>query len=353
MYGFACAAAGSSKHPLPNSRTQDQMIDTLSKLYAKGVDINKINKNGYTSLMLACISGLPEVVDFLLKHTQEVNIDYVTSEGVSALSLAVHKGHRSIARQLVIRGATVTPLCHTVEDMQMRRSMTEATNTHMEIMFRQLYHPQSFLMLMFPCGIVDIVGDYLTVFYLEIGNVLCERQNLANPDQEARVVLDDGVFRRMKLALGGQTRELIELEKNLAFSISCVENAETVSMNKQDHAVAQSEKVQDSVRSLPSLFASSMSISSPTSTSASCSASPSIIPVTSHFTPFSPVIPALPRVAVVEIASKQISHDLKKTHPQLTTPEDVPAIDSNAEREVITNPGKIVRTLFGNQKNVK
>jgi len=126
-------------------------------------------------------------------------------------------------------------------------------------------------------------------------------------------------------------------------------------MNKQDHAVAQSEKVQDSVRSLPSLFASSISISSPTSTSASC------IPVTSHFTPFSPVIPALPRVAVVEIPSKQISHDLKKTHPQLTTPEDVPAIDSNAEREVITNPGKIVRTLFGgpedvsmaNQKNVK
>jgi serine/threonine-protein phosphatase 6 regulatory ankyrin repeat subunit C len=69
------------------------------------VDVNAANSQGWTSLMWASGEGLAEVVTVLLQRN--ANVSAVHSGGVSALGLAVYKGHESIALALIRAGADV------------------------------------------------------------------------------------------------------------------------------------------------------------------------------------------------------------------------------------------------------
>lgn len=79
----------------------------IRSLIEKGVDINRICRNGYTPLYMACLKGDIEVVKVLIKGGADPNLP--SKEGRTPLYIAVFIGwtHREIARYLVVNGAGI------------------------------------------------------------------------------------------------------------------------------------------------------------------------------------------------------------------------------------------------------
>ena len=72
-------------------------------LFENGADIDRENENGQTALSLAAHAGLVEVVNLLLD--ENVNIDHIEVGGDSPLMAAISHGHEDVAKVLLDRGA--------------------------------------------------------------------------------------------------------------------------------------------------------------------------------------------------------------------------------------------------------
>jgi ankyrin repeat protein len=70
-------------------------------------DINANTSDGWTALMLAVDAGHPKIVRLLLEKGAEVNAK--TARGTSALKMAQDKGYKEIEDMLKAHGAKETP----------------------------------------------------------------------------------------------------------------------------------------------------------------------------------------------------------------------------------------------------
>jgi hypothetical protein len=84
-------------------------LEFLEYLIDKGLDIDSVNQNGFSALMMACQKGNSRIVNFLLDKGADVNIQGTTLEfgAQTALALAAQKGVLKIVESLLNRGANV------------------------------------------------------------------------------------------------------------------------------------------------------------------------------------------------------------------------------------------------------
>lgn len=81
-----------------------QMINTAGLLIKHGADATVKLDNGTNVLMMACERGLESVVGDIIA-TKQVDINARTTEGLTALSIAIKNGYLSIAKKLHCEGA--------------------------------------------------------------------------------------------------------------------------------------------------------------------------------------------------------------------------------------------------------
>ena len=78
-------------------------IDQLQRLLATGADINARDGHNQTALMIAAGNGDGHVVEWLIEHGAA--LDHTAKYGLSALMLAVVRGHVDVVRKLTDAGA--------------------------------------------------------------------------------------------------------------------------------------------------------------------------------------------------------------------------------------------------------
>ncbi len=81
------------------------MIDEVKSLIKAGADINTINSDDLTTLMIASGYGRSEIVRFLVKSGMDVNGK--NSAGVTALIIASSLGKYQVVKDLIDLGADV------------------------------------------------------------------------------------------------------------------------------------------------------------------------------------------------------------------------------------------------------
>ena len=81
------------------------MIDEVKSLIKAGADINSINSDNLTTLMIASGYGRSEIVRFLVKSGMDVNGK--NSTGVTALIIASSLGKYQVVKDLIDLGADV------------------------------------------------------------------------------------------------------------------------------------------------------------------------------------------------------------------------------------------------------
>jgi ankyrin repeat protein len=81
-------------------------IVSLNVLLAEGADIDIVDENGNTPLMIASKIGNPRMVKIILAHSPDVNRQ--NNQGNSALMIASEHGQFYIAGQLVRFGANIS-----------------------------------------------------------------------------------------------------------------------------------------------------------------------------------------------------------------------------------------------------
>lgn len=95
--------AGSYEDALSSARLGDtrQLVDLLDR----GIDVNTVDEQGNTLLILAAREGNADTVESLLKYRPSLGQRNLA--GDSALMLAVLRGHDKVAAQLLAAGAPV------------------------------------------------------------------------------------------------------------------------------------------------------------------------------------------------------------------------------------------------------
>jgi hypothetical protein len=79
----------------------------LEQLLARGAEVNAINAEGVTALMIAAYHGNVEMVRALTDYGADLHA--TDDDGFTALTLADHSGHEEIVRILLARGAKKVP----------------------------------------------------------------------------------------------------------------------------------------------------------------------------------------------------------------------------------------------------
>lgn len=82
-------------------------LQQVNGCIAAGVDVDAVNTDGLTSLMLAAAKGHRDVVVALAARTTNIN-RATSADGVTALMFASHWGRTTTVQALVESGATVT-----------------------------------------------------------------------------------------------------------------------------------------------------------------------------------------------------------------------------------------------------
>ncbi|PWN07693.1 ankyrin repeat domain-containing protein [Rhodohalobacter mucosus] len=84
---------------------QDIDIISLNVLLAEGADVDAVDEEGNTPLMLAAKIGNPRMVKIILAHHPEIN--KVNNSGYTALMIASGQGQIYIVEKLLENGASV------------------------------------------------------------------------------------------------------------------------------------------------------------------------------------------------------------------------------------------------------
>jgi ankyrin repeat protein len=112
---FAMAAiAGTLRAEAADVDVSDNLFEAIEKvdmvslnvLLAEGADVNSVDENGNTPLMLASRIGNPRMVKIILAHNPEV--DLKNRDGYSALMIASEQGQVHIVEKLIQKGADMT-----------------------------------------------------------------------------------------------------------------------------------------------------------------------------------------------------------------------------------------------------
>ncbi|QEU61560.1 Nas6 [Kluyveromyces lactis] len=86
---------------------QDNIIDILLS-YMKKIDLDTIlDESGWSPVHIASSIGSVTILEKLLNHTVEPNLDLQANNGITALHLACSKKHLNVVQLLVDRGASV------------------------------------------------------------------------------------------------------------------------------------------------------------------------------------------------------------------------------------------------------
>lgn len=85
---------------------EDIDIICLNVLLAEGADVNVIDEEGNTPLMLASRIGNPRIVKIILAHNPVLNVKNMN--GYTALMIASEQGQTHIVEQLLAKGASVS-----------------------------------------------------------------------------------------------------------------------------------------------------------------------------------------------------------------------------------------------------
>ena len=93
----ASAWAGPFENPLIRAAYFGDAV-AISRLVARGVDVDARDNHGMTALMWASYRGNEQVVQLLL--SAKANVDAKSDAGVTAASAAKRGGHAKIARWL-------------------------------------------------------------------------------------------------------------------------------------------------------------------------------------------------------------------------------------------------------------
>lgn len=78
---------------------------SLNVLLSEGADIDTVDAEGNTPLMIASKIGNPRMLRIILVHNPDINA--VNSNGETALMIAAENGQYSVVQQLLDRGADV------------------------------------------------------------------------------------------------------------------------------------------------------------------------------------------------------------------------------------------------------
>ena len=81
-------------------------VDGLRRMLDEGADVNTLDRDNQTSLMIAARSGHPDVVRLLIDRGAD--LDRTAKFRLTALMLAVINGHESVVAALIEAGADLT-----------------------------------------------------------------------------------------------------------------------------------------------------------------------------------------------------------------------------------------------------
>jgi len=76
---------------------------SINILLSEGMDVDTVNREGNTPLMVASKIGNPRIVDILLAHNPDINLQ--NKKGSTALMIAARTGQLHIVKKLVTNGA--------------------------------------------------------------------------------------------------------------------------------------------------------------------------------------------------------------------------------------------------------
>jgi uncharacterized protein len=99
---YACGLSFSSDNPTANPNVKNEIVLLL---IAKGCDVNAINNDGFTPLMVACREGNAEIVESLIGHNANLNAQYHSGE--TSLVFASYNGNLRIVKSLIKAGADI------------------------------------------------------------------------------------------------------------------------------------------------------------------------------------------------------------------------------------------------------
>lgn len=79
---------------------------SINILLSDGAEIDTVDRQGNTPLMIAAKIGNPRIVDIILSHSPEIN--KTNEQGVTALMIAAESGQLHIVEKLINKGADVS-----------------------------------------------------------------------------------------------------------------------------------------------------------------------------------------------------------------------------------------------------
>ena len=132
LVNSACAANDTNKFVVSENiihAVQDIDIVSLNVLLAEGAEVDTVDKEGNTPLMLAAKIGNPRMVKIILAHHPE--LDKVNDNGYTALMIASEHGQIHIVEKLLEKGASVeiTNLSGlTAADLALRNGQPDVAN---------------------------------------------------------------------------------------------------------------------------------------------------------------------------------------------------------------------------------
>lgn len=106
----ANVSAKNSYHSTPlHFAVESEYIDIIKLLLSKKIKVNAKEKGGMTPLHIAANQGNLQIVEHLLNHCADINFAYTCTSGkrYTSLGLAVEKGHETVVKLLLDRGAKI------------------------------------------------------------------------------------------------------------------------------------------------------------------------------------------------------------------------------------------------------
>lgn len=118
--------------PLTAASTSN--VELISYLHTRGADINSLDSNNWTPLLMASWAGRFEIVEFLINLGADIII--CDHYNVSPLSVASEKAHMDIARILINNGADIN-FCNSSKESPIYKASREGHNDIVKLLTKQ------------------------------------------------------------------------------------------------------------------------------------------------------------------------------------------------------------------------